>query len=243
MNILKKLEAIFHLDFIDVSERVKIVEGKFEVKNSNLPSFEELNSLLKSVPIRDNLKLSLQSDSEDYIRIMSHDTLEQDRYNNFKGIFDHDDIISISLTIEKSTKENKFSIYNFSSFTNDLLTIGTLETMSSFSHLLEHIDHLTFEMFDEDNFFCTHSMAFVPSDRNIKLKNNIRSNRLNSCHDTAYFFNANEYRLLPEDFAFDINFDNNPLTELFERISTLLSLVYISSTATISESNLKIQIS
>ncbi|GIP18998.1 hypothetical protein J40TS1_46400 [Paenibacillus montaniterrae] len=242
MNVLKKLESIFHLCSFSVSERIKIVEGDFKVEYSNLPSFEELNSLLVNVPTRDTLKLFMKSDSEDIIRISSSDLFEQDKYDEFKELLENDEVISVSVSVEKVVENNKFSIYSFSSFTSDLLAVSTLEAMSSFSHLLEDIDYLTFELLDQNYFFSTNTMAFVTPNGNVNRNSYSRSNRLNTCRDTSYFFNANDYKLLPEDFYFNINFDNNPLTPLFERISTILSLVYISSTATISDHYLKIQI-
>lgn len=242
MNVLKKLESIFHLSSFNVSERIKIVEGEFEVEYSNLPSFEELNSLLEIVPNRDILKLFIKSDSEDIIRIASCDLFEQSKYDEFKEMLDNDEVISVSVSVEKTIENNTFSIYSFSSFTSDLLAVSTLEAMSSFSHLLEGVNYLTFELLDQNYFFCTNTMAFVTSGRSVNRNSYSRSNRLNACRDTAYFLNANDYKLLPEDFSFDINFDNNPLSQLFERISTMLSLVYISSTATINDYNLKIQI-
>ncbi|WP_408894006.1 hypothetical protein [Paenibacillus taichungensis] len=242
MNVLKRLESIFHLSSFSVSERIKIVEGDFEVEYTNLPSFEELNSLLENVPTRDIFKLFMKSDSEDILRISSSDLFEQNKYDTFKELLDNDEAIRVSVSIEKVVENNKFSIYNFSSFTSDLMAVSTLEAMSSFSHLLDNINYLTFELLDQNYFFSTNTMAFVTPGGNVNRNSYSRSNRLNSCRDTAYFFNANDYKLLPEDFYFDINFDNNPLTPLFERISTLLSLIYISSTATIIDNYLKIQI-
>lgn len=242
MNVLKKLETIFHLNSFSVSERIKIVEGDFKVEYSSLPSFEELKSLLENVPTRDNFKLFMKSDSEDVIRISSCDLLEQNKYDEFKELLDNDEVLSVSVSVEKAVENNRFSIYSFSSFTSDLLAVSTLEAMSSFSHLLEGIDYLTFELLDQNHFFSTNTMAFLTPDGNVNRNSYSRTNRLNTCRDTAYFFNANEYKLLPEDFSFDINFENNPLTPLFEKITTILSLVYISSTATINDHNLKIQI-
>lgn len=242
MNLLKKIESIFHLNNLSVSERIRIVEGEFEVEYSNLPSYEDLKSLLEVVPDRDNLKLFMKSESDDSIRIVSRAPFELSQYDEFKAMLENGDGINVNISIEKIIEKNTFSIYDFVSFTNDLLAVSTLEAMSSFSRLLDDIDHLTFELFDQDYFFCTSTMAFVASGRSVNRKSYLRGTRLNACRDTSYFFNANEYKLLPEDFSIDINFANNPLTELFERISTLLSLVYISSTATIDGSNLKIQI-
>ncbi|MFR9712380.1 hypothetical protein ACL02P_23915 [Paenibacillus sp. MB22_1] len=243
MNLLKKIESIFHLNNLNVSERMRIVEGRFDVEFPNLPSYEELKSLLEGIVDRDTLKVTMISDSDDSIRLVSRASFEQSQYDEFKAMLVDGDNISVSITIEKTIEGNMFSVYHFDSFTKDLLGLSTLEAMASFSYLLEDTDHLTFELFDKDYFFCTSTMAFIAaSDRELNRTSYSRTSRLSTCRETSYFFNANEYRLLPEDFDIEINFNNNPLTELFQRICTLLSLVYISSTATIDGSNLKIQI-
>jgi len=242
MNFFEKIESIFHHVNLRVSERVKIVEGGFKVEFSNLPSYEDLKSLLELVPDRDTLKFYMKSESDDTITIDSHCPFELDRYDQFKSLLENGDVINVDISIDKGIRNNKFSIYDFNSFANDLLAVSTLEVMSSFSHLLDGIDHLTFELFDKDYFFCTSTLAFAASGRSVNRKSYSRNTRLKACRDTSYFLNANEYKLLPEDFSIDINFDNNPLTHIFEKISTLLALVYISSTATIVDSTLKIQI-
>ncbi len=243
MNLLNEINSIFHNDNIIFNERVKIVESSFDVEIINIPLYNDIISILNIMPERDTLKISLISHSEDVLLISKNNLSSQANYNKYLSGLDNDDIIHINITIEKEIVENIFSIYTFSSFANDLLNKSISQVMAIFSDLLKRKEYLIFDLFEEQCIFTTGTMTFVPTDKSINRNHLLRSSRLNSCKETSYFFNVNNYELLPDDFSIEINFENNPFTELFDKITTILSMVYVSSSSSIENTDLKVQIS
>lgn len=66
--------------------------------------------------------------------------------------------------------------------------------------------------------------------------------RLSTCSETTHFHDQVRYQLLPDDFQLDINFEGNPLSEIFNRLVNILSLVYLSSSASLNHEILEIHI-
>jgi hypothetical protein len=86
-------------------------------------------------------------------------------------------------------------------------------------------------------------MTFSSSERqNIISRDPLRKKRLQDCKGTSYFYNINQFELIPDDFMNEIDCEGNPFTELFNKILTILSLAYISSTSSINGNSLKGQI-
>jgi hypothetical protein len=242
MGVISEIINVFSLESIVVHERIKIVELSFEVETGNMPAFESLVGLITQVPQRDTFKIEFISDSEDTIAITNKIANTREIYEDFLQLISADSNIRVSISIEKEIERNTFSIYDFPAFSSDLLQLSIQEVMASFSLLLKQQEYLIFDLFDQDNFFMTGTMIFTSGNRSINLRNLLRSKRLQSCRDTSYFFNSSEYHLLPDDFSIEVNYENNPLTSLFDKITTILSLAYISSMASVEDSKLKIQI-
>lgn len=243
MNLLAEIQKIFQLEKITVSERIKILEASFEVTTQFLPNFIEIERVVTLTPQRDSLKIYFLSDSGDSITILSKKVCSNQNYHDFCESLDSDSIIKVSILIEKNVEDSTFSVYDFSRFSEDLLQLNVKQIMSGFSLLLQNCEYLIFDLFDQNYFFTTGTMVFVSGEKNKFCKNLLRSKRLQSCKETSYFYNMSTYELLPDDFSIEIDFENNPLSNLFNRICTILSLAYISSSASLEDSFLKIQIS
>ena len=243
MGLIGEIQRIFCIENLTVLERMKIVEISFEVEAKNLPTFVEIEKLLSLIPDRDVLKIDLISDSEEIFVILSSIKFSGDDYQTFCRELDSESYLRISISIDKNVVDCTFSIYNFKSFAEDILESDITQVMAGFSILMRNCNYLVFHLFDQNFIFTTTSMAFVSGNRTSFSSKLQRSKRLISCKETTYFYNANDYNLLPDDFFIEINYEDNPLTDLCNRICTILSLAYISSSSTIVESYLKIQIS
>ncbi len=243
MGLIGEIQRIFCIENLTVLERMKIVEISFEVEAKSLPTFAEIEKLLSLIPDRDVLKIDLISDSEEIFVIMSSNKFSGDDYQTFCRELDSESYLRISISIDKNVVDCTFSIYNFKSFAEDILESDITQVMAGFSILMRNCNYLVFDLFDQNLFFTTTSMAFVSGNRTSFSSKLQRSKRLISCKETTYFYNVNDYNLLPDDFFIEINYEDNPLTDLFNRICTILSLAYISSSSSIVENYLKIQIS
>jgi len=154
------------------------------------------------------------------------------------------DNIDVSIRIDKTIDGDKFSIYDFTSFTEDLLQRQLLDVMKWFSERLQAQEYLVFEVFDYDISFSTRTMAFESSDNaTFKPKVN-RNQRLSACREMAYFYNMNVFEVIPDDFIIEgVVRAGDCLKALFGKMATILSLVYVASSAAINDDIVNVQIS
>jgi hypothetical protein len=244
MNVIETLERIFNIEKLVVSERVKILESQFEVIKEYLPKAEVLLDFFSNTPARDTWSISLTALSEDLIIIKNTDSNFMDQYNAFIDLLEEDEVVHISISVDKKIMDNAFSIYCFDCFTKELIGKSINQVMSTFSMLLRESESIVFELFDCNKYLSTSTMVFASSNNIKRINSNFsRLKRLKECRETSYFFNAPEFELIPEDFVIEIDCDDNPFLILFNKISTVLSLAYISSTSSIEGSLFKGQIS
>jgi uncharacterized membrane protein (GlpM family) len=243
MCFFDQIKKCFHIEDINTAERMKVVEISFEVEAQHLPSISAIRNLLEIPPSRDTVKIVFIDESDNYISLSNKNlSKEEGEYVSSCQNFIPDEIIKVNITIDKEISENTFSVYNFQLFAEDIIAQPIENIMRSFSLLLSDSEYLLFDLFEQEYFFTTGTMTFAPHSKNIVNKHYYRSKRLQDCKDTAYFYNISMYNLLPDDFHIEIDFENNPLTTLFNKLTSLLSLVYISSYASIVEGKLKLQI-
>jgi len=115
--------------------------------------------------------------------------------------------------------------------------------MRWFSSLFDNYDCLIFHVFDTSFSMNTGTMAFISDDNSNFTGNIYRESRLQSCRESSSFYNMNEFELIPDDFAIDgIESDNNLFRPLFDSLKTILSAIYISSSATITDEEVNLQI-
>lgn len=54
-----------------------------------------------------------------------------------------------------------------------------------------------------------------------------RVRRMEDCKEVSYFYNFDVYEVLPDDFKITIDYENNPLTELFQKLWFCYPLVLL----------------
>lgn len=242
MNILSEIKNVFKIDNIDVSERASILELSFNLTSDIIPNEDTFNFLFSLIPERDVIEITLDFDSGDNLRILRRAPFPNQEYNELVSDIDDEFTIVAQIEIKKMIENDTFSIYSFKSFSSDLLSLGTQGIMSSFARLLKGRNHLIFEIFEGNYFFTTETMMFVSEHSSIFSDKFARLYRLESCNDASNFFNKSTYDLLPDDFLIKIDFENNPLSKVFEQISSILSLAYISTSAALEDGALSVQI-
>ncbi|SEV84933.1 hypothetical protein [[Clostridium] fimetarium] len=242
MDYLSKLKSIFNVSDIIFNERMKIVEMNFEIRDVELPIFDSIKEFIMEIPSRDKVVLILTDDSDEHFMFSRNDLLNQEQYIEFCQNAQLGEFVAITVSIEKEVFNNRFSIYDFKSFTVDVLSLSVEQLMAAFSLLFQNSNQLYFEVFSQECFFATKTMTFLSDGKDIILSPFNRDKRVQDCKDSSFFYNLTDYPLLPDDFMIEIDFINNPLTELFGRLSTILSLIYISSSGTIDSGQTKVQI-
>jgi hypothetical protein len=245
VKFFSEIKAVFPCADIKIAERLSTVESSFSVTNNMLSAVKDITvikDILKLVPNRDSIKLDLQNDSNDILCLNSLQT-DEFNYSTFvEGLLPEDNI-EIIIKIDKTVADERYSIYNYESFVIDLLSRPLTEIMVWFSKLLSERESLLFEVFDSDVFFSTRTIAFA-SDVTAMFKPTVnRVQRLNACKEASYFYNMDSYEILPDDFIMQgIVRTSNPLQLLFGKLATILSIAYVSSSSSITESKINVQI-
>lgn len=220
-----------------VSERMKVYEASFKFDIENVPEYSYFLSIIQYVPNRDTIKITLQDETE---RVFGFLAANEDSYKEFIGDTLPDEIIEVKIRIDKEAVDNHFSIYAFDEFAKDILTLTIEEVMIAFSGLLKQSpEFLVFDVYSPVTMFATKTMFFVPcGNGRINAEFN-RKKRIEDCKEVSYFYNFDIYEVLPDDFKITIDYENNPLTELFQKIMVLLSISFIATSSTINGNQLK----
>lgn len=220
-----------------VSERMKVYEASFKFAVEDAPEYSYFFSLIQFVPRRDKIKITLQDEND---RIYNFSITDEDSYKKFVSDTLSDEIIDVKIRIDKEVSENHFSIYSVDEFVKDILSLSIEEVMRSFSCLLKlSPDFLIFDVYSSIPMFATKTMFFVPYGNGKITTDFDRIRRIQDCKEVSYFYNFDTYEILPDDFKITIDYANNPLTELFQKIMVVLSISFIATSSSINGSQLK----
>ena len=243
MKVFSVIRSTFQLNNIDITERLNTVEASFTIDFQAFPSIASIQLLCTLVPIRDTLTLTFKNDSEDIVCITNRQ-IETPDFSTLISNLEPQDIIDVKVQIDKCVSDGKFSIYDFSKFTYDLLQRPILDVLYWFSERLHEQMSLKFEVFDYDISFSTRTMVFESSE-NATFKPRVnRRQRLSSCKDTACFYNMNTFEVIPDDFIIEgVMRSGDCLKPLFGKMATILSLAYVATSASINDRVISVQIS
>lgn len=240
--LFSEIKRIFKCTNINISERLNTAEASFSIIFKDLPSKQNFNYICSLVPKRDTLKITLKNDSGEIIQISSKKTDDLDFSALIDDLSSEDDIY-VSIQIDKNNLNDKFSIYDFDSFASNLLQRSTTEVMKWFSSLLKNKKSLLFEVFDYDISFSTRTIAFESSNIATFNPKVDRNQRINSCKENSCFYNMDSFEVIPDDFVIEgVVRAGDCLKTLFGKLSTILSLVYVVSSASINENKMNLQI-
>ena len=157
-------------------------------------------------------------------------------------LYERGEIILFPLLYCMSADELPQEYNCFEKFVNDILSLSICDVLTAFADLYEEQQHIYFKVYDREIFFKTGTMVFDSGTHSIKWTVLDRKNRLDKCREISCFYNQSQYPLLPDDFAVDVGSEKCKLNDLFSNICTNLSLAYLATTSSISENELRIQI-
>lgn len=234
--------SLFQSSTHRLSERSKILDIEFSYSVESFPQYLQLVDLIRSFPQRDNIVISLTNENDDVFYLSSQDFSSQQKYDSFRTDCEYSEQISAKISINKNVKNGVISIYDFSSFAQELSELSLEGLLSSFSALLSESNQLIFEVFDKEILFKTKTMMFSSASQEVVLDPFDREHRINMCSETTHFYEQAIYQVLPDDFHIEINFEGNPLSEMFDKITHILSLIYLSSSASLNHEILELQV-
>ena len=237
--MLEELFDAICIDNLNVSERRKVYEASFDFNVDNKPEYEFFTIIKSRIPSRDRLVIELVNESE---YTFSFDFVEGEKieYEKFFSDLDWDNIITTKVKIEKNIENNKLSVFNYNRFVEDLLSLDTEQCLKIFSkNFLGNNSYLIFELLDRNISFYTKTLFFIPYEKVIDNIDFNREKRIETCKEVSYFYNLDNYELLPDDFKIEKNYDENPLSDLFENMTAMLSLCFISNSARLDQKEVK----
>ncbi len=242
MKFFSEIKRIFKCSEIYISERRNTVEASFTTIVENIPDVSNVEFICALVPPRDILTIYFISDSGDMLKVSNKQFVMSGLLSLINGMA-ADDNIEIKIQIDKTVSDNKFSIYDFETFSQDLLRLSLVKILKWFSTLFSNLEYLVFVVFDSNISFSTSTMAFISNEKSIFSPKIIRSQQIRICKETAFFYNMNDFEVIPEDFAIEgIEQTDNCLIPLWGKLATILSLVYTASSTSIDKGMLSIQI-
>ena len=231
-----------------ISERMKVYHASFNFKADVFLKYEFFENIVQKVSQRDKIKITLENENNDRFtvidKIADKDINSEKDYKEFVKEALNDEMITVKVEIAKEMVEERFSIYCFEKFAEDLLALDIEEMISSFVELLKLIqDRIMFELFDQTQMFMTKTMFFLPHGSMSTNTGFERMKRLQRCRENSYFYNLDFHEVIPDDFKIEVDYEENPLRPIFDKITTLLSIIFMASSSSIEKSKLAIQIS
>ena len=219
------------------------MECTFTCNGNELPPIENIKCVLNKFPIRDEVKIRLYNDYEETIIFDNHnDEIIGCEVEVFYQDSKEDTEVNISLEINKMISQNTLSVYNFEKFSNSILNKSNKEILGIFSDFLKNKEYLIFELYDSNLLFWTNTMVFKNYNQNTPEIKFLRSNKIEICKQISSFYNVTDYELIPDDFEIISNSNNNIFEEIFSKLRTLMSMIYVSNTAIIDNESLNVEI-
>lgn len=249
MDLLNNLLSKFNIkhDSKTVRDCGMVVAVTLIALNVSNDNILEIKKLINEFPSRDKASITLSTVNYYNVTFNNYEPLKAScstKITEFKENLEDDDEIDVIIRIDKSVKNNMFSIYNYDSFMEDLLSLSFVDVIDRFQRIIDTHDYLNFVMFDSNNHLYTSTLSFQPHSEEIAtdITTFNRSQRLEKCKDTSTFMNIINYKLIPDDFTI-IRSNIKELSNLFGSLQTMLSLVYISNNSFIEKNTLNIEIS
>lgn len=244
MNPLKELFKVFNLDINDVDEELMTVGLRKRLKIDKFPDLQEINKTISIFPKRDHVVINLLDDSETIQIINGITVIEENKYERFiKENKDLENEITISIKITKSLEDEKISIYTLKSFINIIQNKKITDIMKIFSMQLNKHEKIIFVNYDDLSNFYTKTISMINSEQSFEKKIYDRSENLEKIKSIGNFINNLEYQLLPEDFDIEYSSIDDIIKDKFNKIKTILSIIYISNISKIENEKLDVHIS
>ena len=233
------IETIFKSNISKFSERVSTCKIEITVSQCNVPSYNDLVSCFNEICFTNKVQIEITNPDEDIFIISNSNKKSECEYNNYFSNAEHDDNYDVIINIQKEIVNDRLIVYNYKSFTDDILDNSLFEIMAIFSKFLMNRESIILNVLDENIFWSTKTIMFTSNSDSCFSGTPRRSSRIETCKLSSFFQSTGNFELLPDDFDITNNIIENPYENSFNKIRTLLSLCYISSISTVDHSEIK----
>lgn len=242
MKLFSVVKAVFGCRNLRISDRMSTTEASFSIAIQNLPNMAKIQEICDCIPCRDKFSISFKNESDDILTISNKTPLPCDFLNLTDGQLP-DEIVEVSIRIDKTVESNRFSIYDFDEFSKHLQSRSLTDVLSWIASCMSSISHIIFEVFDSDISFATGTMAFVSRENSEFSPKINRQERIQLCRDISSFYNMESYEVTPDEFMIEgIYQADNCFRILFGKLATILSIAYATPSASIENNMLNIRV-
>lgn len=230
----------FNCENLSIRESGNIFSMEFN--SSILPDKDTLEEIITKVIDRDSLSLSITDYNDNICIIKAKENLSSENYLKLLDSYEENDTFEIKIEIYKNVVDGKFTIYDWDIFIKCLLECNEFKALSVFNNILKNSNFLCFEILDKEITFSTKTMCFSNNTDIIPTININRDKIISNRNDIVNFNGELELKLLPYDFIFDKNYSDNPLTSLFFKLNTILSMIYMSNSVSLTEEEINLSL-
>ncbi|MBK6087650.1 hypothetical protein [Ruminococcus difficilis] len=238
-DIQSFIEAVFQSNITNFSERVSTCQIEITVSKSHLPVYNDLINCINAISFKNKVQIDITNPDEEVLFLSDSDKKSECEYNDYLSHAEEDDDFDVLISIEKVIVDNRFVVYNYKAFTEDILDNSIFEIMAVFSNFLQERDSLIVYVLDESIFWSTKTVMFTSNSDSCFAESINRASRIETCSLSSFFQSTGNFKLLPDDFDIINNTKNNPYKTVFNRLRTILSICYIASSSTIDNTHVK----
>lgn len=241
-NLLEQSKQLFGRESFSYFEAADNVHIEMSTSARALPSATALLNIIDNIPVRDTLSITIES-----VASFKYDADKVDwesSYTDFIQQCEPADQADIKIHIKKEFANNTLSIYSFDMFWEYYGTgEGKHNVISFFSDCLKKYPYLRFDVFDKPVKLVTDSIAFCSPDDNWTAQSG-RNDALIKCENVSQFFNRTNISLVPMDFKITAySGDADIAKQVFGKLETLFSLLYLADTSYIADGKVYTQFS
>lgn len=230
-------------------ENFNFFKIKFTTKSLNIPLEKEFNKVLKNLEdIEDLISIDIQLEEDDPVtfHLNSDITSFLQEVKTLIGLNAEEDNFQVKLQINKKIVDNRLAVYSFDHFVNYMVSQSLKGILYNFNNFTWDTSPVMFKVFDDafENDFYTNNIFFLKNKKDIAAPLNVtsRTEIIEKRNRISNFINSTDYKFTPNDFFLLLPSKNQQLDELFEKLSLIFSLVYISDISNINDNSLYFRI-
>jgi hypothetical protein len=189
--------------------------------------------VLLEFPDRDDIELEFNNSLEESLVISNKNIIDEKAFNDFFSELSKEDELDIRINIKKGIIDGVISVYSYEKFCEYILSLDIINVIKCIEEDLQDYEQLILEVYNQEVFWATKTIVARNRDNIYKAESFDRKKRLEECRKNNNVFWDGSILPIPDDFHFIIGNVNTPFRKIFEKVETLLSVIYISDTARI----------
>ncbi|RZK26245.1 MAG: hypothetical protein EOO43_03380 [Flavobacterium sp.] len=206
---------------------------------------ERLSKNFNFLQQRDQLTLTITFGDADPISFYSNspdlDAYVQSLNNEY--VHQIGETIKIDFLIIKKKDANRVTIYDLNLFQTTLEALSISQALTVFHRVLQKADYAIVEVVNLDEPFYTSSLYFCPVGFSTNHIGFDRQKSIENLRTASYFTGIDDHTLVPDDFkVLKGNLRYNPLCLFLNRLSVVLSLIYLFDITSLNENKLEFKI-